>query len=210
MGKVQEIDTHTFPIVRVLFSHQISILWYTSSYGKCRGFLINFSQYEKIQQYPFYGVTVEIGTHTFPIVWVIFPHTIPILRYTSSYGKCMGFPINFPQYRKMQQNSSYGESLRNWCLYFSHIMDAFFLIRFPFYGILHHMGNACVFSLISHNLGKDSQNHRMGKVWEIGSRKYPTKPIVCGEPGKLVLILFPQYRCFFSIRFTFYGILYNM
>ena len=40
-------------------------------------------------------------------------------------------------------------------------------------------------------MGKDSQNHRMGKVWEIGSRKYPTKPIVCGEPGKLVLILFP-------------------
>ena len=78
-------------------------------------------------------------------------------------------------------------------------MDAFFLIRFPFYGILHHMGNACVFSLISHNLGKDSQNHRMGKVWEIGSRKYPTKPIVCGEPGKLVLILFPWYGCFLSL-----------
>ena len=64
-------------------------------------------------------------------------------------------------------------------------------IRFRFYGILHHMGNACVFSLISHNMGKDSQIHRMEKVWEIGSRKYPTKPIVCGEPGKLVLVLFP-------------------
>ena len=32
-----------------------------------------------------------------------------------------------------------------------------FSIRFPFYGILHHMRNACVFSLISRNLGKDSK-----------------------------------------------------
>ena len=41
----------------------------------------------------------------------------------------------------------------------------------------------------------------MGKAWEIGSWKYPTKPIVCEEPGKLVLIHFPQYGCFFPIRF---------
>ena len=197
MGKVQEIDTHTFPIVRVLFSHQISILWCTSSYGKCRGFLINFSQYEKIQQYPFYGVTVEIGTHTFPIVWVIFPYTIPILRYTSSYGKCMGFPINFPQYRKMQQNSWY-EPGKLVLILFSYY-GRFFSIRFPFYDILHHMKNACVFSLLSHNMEKDSQTYRMEKVWEIGSRKYPTKPIVCGEPGKLVLIPFPWYGCFLSL-----------
>ena len=74
----------------------------------------------------------------------------------------------------------------------------FFAIRFPFYGILHHLGNTCVFSLISHNLGKDSQNHRMGKVWEIGSGR---------EPGKLVLILFPWYGCFFSIRFILW---YNL
>ena len=40
-------------------------------------------------------------------------------------------------------------------------------------------------------MGKDSQTHRMEKAWEIDSRKYPTKPIVCREPGKLVLILFP-------------------
>ena len=175
---------------------------------------------------------------------VFFSHPIPILWYTSAYGKFIGFPINFPQYGKMQQNSWCREILGNWYSLFSHSMGAFFpldshsmvyliiweihgfpyqffivredatklivwgepgklvliifpyygrifSIRFPFYSILHHMGNACVFSLISHNLGKDSQNHRMGKVWEIGSRKYPTKPIVCGEPGKLVLILFP-------------------
>ena len=162
----------------------------------------------------------------------------------SSYGKCMGFPINFPQYGKMQQNPWYGESLGNWYSYFYHSMGVFFpsdshpivyfitweihgfphqfpivqenatklivwgepgklvlilfpyygsifSIRFPFYGILHHVGNTCVFPLISHNLGKNSQNHWMGKVWEIGFRKYPTKPVVSGEPGKSVLILFP-------------------
>ena len=42
-------------------------------------------------------------------------------------------------------------------------------IGFSFYGILHHMRNACVFLLISLNMVKDSQTHQMEKVWEIGS-----------------------------------------
>ena len=50
----------------------------------------------------------------------------------------------------------------------------------------------------------------MVKTWEICSRENPAKPIGCGEPGKLVLILFPEHRCFYPIRFTSYGILYNM
>ena len=32
---------------------------------------------------------------------------------------------------------------------------------------------------------------KWGKAWEIGSQENPTKPSVCGEPGKLVFILFP-------------------
>ena len=44
----------------------------------------------------------------------------------SSYGKCIGFPINFPQYGKMQQNPWYGESPGNWYSCFSHSMVAFF------------------------------------------------------------------------------------
>ena len=59
------------------------------------------------------GKVWEIGTHTFPIVWVLFSHLIPSLWYTTAYEKCMGFPINFPQYGKMQQNSLHGESLGN-------------------------------------------------------------------------------------------------
>ena len=43
------------------------------------------------------------------------------------------------------QNSSYSENLGNWYPYFSHSMDVF-SIRFPSSGILHHVGNASVFS----------------------------------------------------------------
>ena len=104
----------------------------------------------------------------FSIVWVIFSHNISILWYASPYWKCMGFLMNFPYF--------------TWYSYFSH--------RFLFYGILYYMGNACVFSSISHNMGKDSQTHGIRKVWEIVSREYPKKSIVWGEPGKLILILF--------------------
>ena len=54
-----------------------------------QGFLINFSQFGKMQQNPSYGVNLENWYLYFscPTVWVIFPHTIPILWYTSSNGK---------------------------------------------------------------------------------------------------------------------------
>ena len=141
MGKVWEIDAHTFPTVWVLFSHQIPIpsygmlhhmgnAWVSPSISHSTG---------KCNKTHRMGCNWEIGNHTFPIVWVIFPHTIPIPWYTSSNGKCIGLSINFPQYRKMQQNPSYGEKLGNWYSYFSHNTGTF-SIRFPFYGILHHMG----------------------------------------------------------------------
>ena len=107
--------------------------------------------------------------HQFPLAWENAVKSVylgeprklaPIFSLTFGYFSSIRFPWNlFPYYGR------------------------FFSVRFPFYGILHHMGNAFVFSIISHNMGKDSQTHRMGKVWEIGSRKYPTKPILCGEPG---------------------------
>ena len=59
-------------------------------------------------------------------------------------------------------------------------------------------------------MGKGMKTRQMGKAWEIGSRENPTKSIVCGETVKLVLILFLEYGCFFSIRFTFYGIVHNL
>ena len=98
-GKVWEIDTHTSPIVWVLFSHPIPILWYTSSYGKCMGFPINFPQYGKMQQNPWYGKSLgnwysyffhsmgaffPLDSHfmVYFIIWEmhVFPHQFLIVR----------------------------------------------------------------------------------------------------------------------------------
>ena len=191
MGKVWEIDNHTFPIIWVLFSHPIFILWYISAYGKCMGFPINFPQYEKMQQNPWYGESLgnwysyfsdsmgdffPLDSHSIAyfVIWEMhgFPHQFLIVRENASKPFVLGEPgklvlIIFPYYGR------------------------FFSIRFGFYGILHHMGNVCIFTLISLNMGKDNQTHWMDKAWEIGSQRYPTKHIVCGEPEKLVLIPFP-------------------
>ena len=77
------------------------------------------------------GKAWEIDTHTFAIVWAISPHTIPILRYTTSNGKAWVSPS------------------------------------------------------ISHSTGKWNKTHRRG------------------EPGKLVLILFPYYGRFFPLDSDF-------
>ena len=86
----------------------------------------------------------------------------------SSYGKCMDFPINFPQHGKMQQNPWYGESLGNWYSYFSHCMGAFFPLdpHFMVYFITWEMH---VFS------------HQFPITWE-----KTTKPIEWAKPGILV------------------------
>ena len=114
---------------------------------------------------------------------MLFSHPIPILRYTSAYGKCIGFSINFPQYGKMQQNPWHGESLGNWYSYFSHSMSAFF--------------------------PSDSYPVVYFSIWQMYGfpHKFPTvredatKPMVWEQSRKLILILFPWYGCFYSIRF---------
>ena len=74
------------------------------------------------------GVGEEISTHTFPIVWVLFSNPIPIICYTSSYGKYMGFPLITHIMRKGSKTHFMGRNwkLGNWCSYFSHCMGAFF------------------------------------------------------------------------------------
>ena len=146
-----------------------------SSYGKCMGFLINFPQYRKMQQNPWYGKVWEIDTRTFPIVWVLFSHQIPILWYTLSYGKCMGFPINFSQYGKMQQNPLNGVNLGNWYLYFPHSMGDFST----------YDSHPTVYFIIW-------EMHRFPHQFLI-VRGNATKLFEWGEPGKQVLTLFPQY-----------------
>ena len=36
----------------------------------------------------------------------------------------------------------------------------------------HHMGNAWVFSSVSHGIGKCSETHRIGRAWEIGTHTF--------------------------------------
>ena len=107
-----------------------------------------------------------------------FLYPILILWYTSAYGKCMGFPINFPKHGKRQQNPSNGESLRN-CFPYNFQSLSVFSHRFTLdCGILHHMGNTWVSPPISHSTEKSNKTHRIGGG---GGR----------EPGKLVLIHLP-------------------
>ena len=103
-------------------------------------FPINFPQHKNMQKKHIWGEPGEpwgtlgnpgraVGSHTFPIVFVVFSYLIPILWYTSSLGKQMSFPS------------------------------------------------------ISHNIEKCSEMHQIGR------------------PAKLVPILSPKYKYFFSIRF---------
>ena len=74
-----------------------------------------------------------------------------------------GFPHQFPI---VQENATklivWGEPGKYVLILFQYYRR-FLSIRFPFYGVLHHMGNACVCSLISH-----------------------AKPIEWGKSGKLL------------------------
>ena len=114
------------------------------------------------------GRTWQICTHTISIVWATFSREIPILWYTPSYQKCMEFPVNFPEHAKRNPKSSIGGKLGKLIPILFTSCGCFFPIRFPCYGILHHMGNAWVFSSISKSIGNDSKIHWIGKVWKIG------------------------------------------
>ena len=154
-------------------------------------FANNFPQYRKMQQNPLYGRIWEIGTHTFPISWMLFSHSISTLRYTSAYGKYMGFAINFPWHGKMQQNPLHREKLGNWYSYFSHSMDVFTPLD-------HLMVYFIIWKI-----------HVFSHQFPIAQKK-ATKSIEWGKPQKLVLLEFLQYRCFFSIRLPSYSILHHM
>ena len=77
LGKTWEIGTYTFPIVGVLFSRQIRILWYSSLHGKCMGFLINSNSMRKFSKNHQMGKACEISSHTFSIAWVLYSIRLP-------------------------------------------------------------------------------------------------------------------------------------
>ena len=113
----------------------------------------------------------EIGNHTFHRVWEAFFHQIPILCYTTSYVKWMGFPMNFSEYVKMQQNPSYGRDLAYGYPYLSQSMVNSLPSNLP--SILYHMGNDWVFPSISHSMGKCSKIITTGETWDVDTHTSP-------------------------------------
>ena len=90
----------------------------------------------------------------------------------------------------MQQNALHGDNFGNCYSYFS--PGYFCLIRFLFYGVLHHIGNMWVSSSTSHSIGKWSKTHQMGKAWKIGTHAFSIAWVL------------------FSIKFPSCGILHHM
>ena len=99
----------------------------------------------------------------------------------SSYGKCMGFPFDFPQYWKIQQNHpSYG---RTWEIS-THTFPqhrGFFPMRFSSYCILSHME----MDWLPHQFHIAQENVAKSNKWR--------------KSGKLVSIPFEQCECFFPL-----------
>ena len=135
-----------------------------SSYGKCMGFPINSRSTGKCNKTNDMGKVWEIDTHTFPHSMGAFFPLDSLLYGILYYMKNAWVSHQFPT---VKENATelivWGEPGKSVLILFPYY-GRFFPIRFPIYGILHQMGNACVFSLISHNMGKDSQTHPMEKV----------------------------------------------
>ena len=112
-GKLVPILLPQYELFSQLDSHPAVYFTIWEMHGFSRQFFI--AQKNNIV----WGRFWEISTHTF------FSHQIPILWYTSSLGKWMGFPINFPQHRKMIQNPSNWKILENWYPYFPQSMSTF-------------------------------------------------------------------------------------
>ena len=121
---------------------------------------------------------------TKPIVWEnlgnwqsYFSHSMvtffPSYGILHHMGNAWVFPSISHSTRKCNKTHRMGENLGNWQSYFSHSMGTFFPSdSYPMvYFIIWEM-------------------HGFSHQFPI-ARKNPTKPIIWGGPGKLVLILFP-------------------
>ena len=83
---------------------------------------------------------------------------------------------------------------------------AFQGFRFLSYTLMFYMAYfTLVWVLFSHPMVYFSIPHKFPTVQENA-----TKPMVWGKSGKQILILFPEYECFFPIQFPSYGILQHM
>ena len=156
------------------------------------GFTRNFPQYWKMQLNTLYGENLGNWLPYFSLSISAFSPPVPILWYTSSYGKWISLPINFPQHRKIPQIQSYWENLGNQYSYFSHNMGACFLLD------SHLMMHLIIWEMngFPHQFPIEQEN--------------AAKSIKLEEHAKLVPILSLKYENFSSIRFPSYGIFYHL
>ena len=128
----------------VAFSRTIRNWWGNPCISHMTKYAIGWESNGK--EHPYHGKSMSTN---FPD----FPHTMGFVLFSRTVGNLLGNPYN-----------SHVMTLVNFFLYRKKLTDV--IIRFSFYVILPHMGNAGVFSFISHNIGKGSQTHRMGECLE--------------------------------------------
>ena len=190
MRRTWETGNYTFPMIWLLFSDQIPLLWYTSLHGKCMGFLVNFPQHGKMQQNP---LNVKILGNQFPLFpqyRCFFPlDSQPVVYFI--VWEMHGFSHQFPVARANVTKSIVWGEPEKLILILLLQYGCFFSIRFRFYGILYHMGKAWISPTIP--IAQENK----------------ARSIELREPGKLVPILFPKYGYFFFIRFPSYSIFYH-
>ena len=136
------------------------------------GFLINIHSMEKCRKTHQMGKAWKISSHTFSIVWVLFSIRFSICSIPHQVGKAWVFPAISHSTRKYNKTHRIG---RTWEIgtHTFPIVWVLFSIRFPSYGILHHMGNAWVSPSISHSIGKCSEIHQIGRACVIGTNTLP-------------------------------------
>ena len=129
----------------------------------------------------------EIGTHTFPIVWVLFPlvtwevnvfsHQFPITWEKAAKPTELGKPGKLVP-GNILQNPSYVENLGEigthtfplvWVLFRLDFRPMVYFITWEVHGFSHQ---------ISHSIRKVSKTHRMAKAWEIGSHDFSIKCVL--------------------------------
>ena len=83
------------------------------------------------------------------------------------------FPHKFPMVRENATKPMVSGNSGKLILILVPWYGRFFPIRFPSYGILHHMGNAWVSPSISHSMRKCNKTLPMRWTWEIGTHTFP-------------------------------------
>ena len=141
-------------------------MWYTSSYGKCMSFLMDFPYDGKGSKTHRMGKAWKIGPHTYELFSQLDSH--PAVYFT--IWEMHGFSLQF--FIAQENNIVWGRFWEISTHAFA-IVWAFFPIRFPSHGILRHLENGWVSPSIFHSTGKWSKIHQIARAWKIGTHTFP-------------------------------------